>query len=117
LNDHGIAIQEPQLSESSPLFDYLIDSLQQAGTYNKNDQYPPAAMIWTDKERQWEVLIPAFRERLPLLIFGTYQPSQRMGPAYWLRCMIARKLTEDVLSEGVTPIIYLSRISRQMKLP
>jgi len=93
--------------------DALVDALRQAGIYNRNDQVPPAAVLWPDKERQWEALAPLLRERLPLLTLGSYDPDQRTGPAYWLRCMIARTLPGDTLPEDATPIIYLPGISRQ----
>jgi hypothetical protein len=43
--------------------DTLEQSLLRAGQYNKNDQCPPAAILWPDKERQWEPLLPALRTR------------------------------------------------------
>ena len=100
------------MSEPTTLLDALTAALARAGNYNKNDQCPPAAILWPDKERQWEPLLPALRERLPLLTLGAYAPTERTGPAYWLRCMIAATLPQDVLPAGVVPIIYLPGISR-----
>lgn len=94
------------------LFDILVDTLKRAGSYNRNDQAAPAAVLWPDKDRVWEAIVPRLRERLPLLTFGPYAPEQRSGPAFWLRCMIARTLLEDQLPEGVTPILYLPGVSR-----
>jgi len=109
------------MDEPITFLDALVAALQRAGQYNKNDQTPPAAILWTDKSRQWEALIPVLRERLPLLTFGPYAPDQQTGPAYWLRCMIARTLPDDALPirqaqgepDAETPIIYLPGISRQ----
>jgi len=101
------------MPEHITFLDALIDALERAGNYNKNDQVAPAAVLWPDKERQWEPLIPLLRERLPLLMLGPYAPAQRTGPAYWLRCMIARTLPEDKLPDDITPILYLPGISRQ----
>jgi hypothetical protein len=100
------------MSDSSTFLDTLVAALARAGLYNKNDQAPPAAILWPDKERQWEPLLPALRERLPLLTLGPYAPVQRTGPAYWLRCIIARMLPDDVLPADAVPIIYLPGISR-----
>lgn len=100
------------MTDSMTFLDALVATLQRAGGYNKNDQCPPAAILWPDKERQWAPLLPALRERLPLLTLGPYAPAQRTGPAYWLRCMIARTLPDDLLPAGVAPIIYLPGISR-----
>ena len=49
-----------------------------------NEQASPAAMLWPDKERQWEPLLPALRERLPLLTLGPYAPQE--PPARPLEC-------------------------------
>jgi hypothetical protein len=95
------------------LLDALVVALTRAGAYNRNDQAPPVVVLWTDKERQWEPLLPLIRSRLPLLTLGEYAPSMRTGPAYWLRCMIARILPDDQISADATPIIYLPGVSRQ----
>lgn len=100
------------MADNPILLDALERSIQRAGGYNKNDQCAPAAILWPDKERQWEPLLPALRERLPLLALGPYAPKERTGPAYWLRCMIARTLPEDVLPADIVPIIYLPGVSR-----
>src|SRR3546814_4780189 len=44
-----------------------------------------------------------------LLVFGSYDPDQRSGPAIWLKCAIAGLLPEIPL-EG-TPIVYLPGVS------
>ena len=64
------------------------------------------------QERLWEPLLPALRERLPLLTFGPYEPNQRAGPASWLRCMIALTLPDDVLPAHAVPVIYLGVVRR-----
>src|SRR5579872_1142413 len=91
----------------------LVEAIQNAGRYNKNDQVPPAVVLWTDKDRQWEALLPLLRERLPLLTFGQYKPAEWTGPANWLRCVIARTLPDYQLSLEGTPVIYLPGISKQ----
>lgn len=93
-------------------FDALVVALNRAGSYNKNDQTPPVVVLWPDKERQWEPLLPRLRARLPILTLGEYAPEQRMGPAYWLRAMIARALPDDQLPADVTPILYLPGVSK-----
>ena len=93
------------------LCEALLDALKRASTYNRNDQIAPAAVLWPDKERLWEPIIPRLRDRLPLLTFGPYLPAQRSGPAYWLRCILAGTL-DDRLPQGDTPIIYLPGVSK-----
>ncbi len=101
------------MSDQVTFLDALVEAIKRAGRYNKNDQVPPAVVLWTDKDRQWEPLLPLLRERLPLLTFGPYKPAELTGPAYWLRCVIARTLPEPLLPADVTPVIYLPGISRQ----
>lgn len=101
------------MTETLTFLDALVRALQQASSYNKDAQTAPAAVLWPDKDGQWEPLIPRLRERLPLLTLGPYAPEARTGPAYWQRCMIARTLPGDVLDAGAVPIVYLPGISRQ----
>jgi hypothetical protein len=98
---------------SQTFFAALVDAIHQASAYNRNDLEPPAAVLWTDRERQWEPLLPRLREALPLLTLGQYDAGTRTGPSYWLRCAIARALPEDVLPSDVVPILYLPGVSRQ----
>src|SRR5450755_3231061 len=101
------------MSNQETFLDALTRKIREAGNYNTADQTPPVAIIWPDKDRQWEPLLPLLRDRLPLLTLGQYNPQERTGPAYWLRCMIARTLPEDRLPETDIPIIYMPGISRQ----
>jgi hypothetical protein len=97
---------------SITFMDALVTAIQQAGIYDKNDQTPPAAVLWPDKERNWESIIPALRSRLPLLTLGDYAPQDRTGSSYWIRCMIARTLPADIFPVDAVPVIYLPGISR-----
>src|SRR5260370_634065 len=101
------------MSDQVTFLDALVEAINRAGRYNKNDQVPPAVVLWTDKDRQWEPLLPLLRERLPLLTLGPYKPEELTGPAYWLRCVIARTLSDYPLPADVTPIIYLPGVSKQ----
>lgn len=101
------------MQTSVTFLDALVVALARAGEYNKNDLVPPAAVLWPDKERQWEVLIPRLRERLPILTLGKYAPVERTGPAYWLRCAIAHTLPNLDMPVDKTPIIYLPGVSKQ----
>jgi hypothetical protein len=92
----------------------LIQSLSRAGEYNRDDQVAPAVILWPDKERQWEPVLPALRERLPhLLTLGPYAANCKTGPAIWLRCMIFRALPEANWPTKTIPILYLPGVSRQ----
>ncbi len=101
------------MNEPLTLLDAVASALMRAGDFNKNDQTPPAAILWPDKERQWEPLLPALRLRLPLLTLGGYDPAERTGPAIYLRCMIAGTLGDDAAGRRSVPILYLPGVSRQ----
>ena len=92
----------------------ILASLQAAGDYNQNDHVAPAAILWTDKDRQWEPLLPRLRQLLAqLLTLGAYDPARRTGPAIWLKCMLARALPEADWPADVVPILYLPDVGRQ----
>lgn len=96
------------------VLDAITKSVSRAGEYNRDDQVAPAVVLWPDKERQWETVLPVLRERLPhLLTLGPYAPNCKTGPAIWLRCMISRTLPEANWSEKTTPILYLPGVGRQ----
>ena len=92
----------------------LLASLQEACVFNRNDQVPPAVLLWTDAERQWEPLLPRLRRLLPhLLTLGPHDPAARTGPAIWLRCVLARTLPGlPAAPADLTPILYLPGVSR-----
>lgn len=74
----------------------------------------PAALLWTDVDGQWQNLIPKLRSPLPQLFsLGRFDRSTRTGPVIWLKCVIERVIPEDAPPDGVTPILYLPRVSRQ----
>ncbi len=90
----------------------MVAVVRAAADFNEKTQAPPAAVLWTDKECQWQAAIPLIKKYLPELIeLGDYQPEQRIGPAVWIKCAIARKVAE--LPTNLTPIIYLPGIARK----
>jgi len=100
---------------TSPIsvFDSIVGALQKAADYNRDDTVPPAAVLWPDEKREWEKLVPRLRAALPqFLMFGTYDPAHRSGPAIWLRCVLAGKIADVTLPTGSVPIIDLPGVSR-----
>lgn len=98
--------------EGTVLFE-LLRALVRAGEYNSQDQSGPAAILWTDVDRQWERLVPRLRAALPqFLTLGPYAPGERTGPAIWIRCMIERTLPEADWPADAVPILYLLGVSR-----
>jgi Schlafen, AlbA_2 len=103
------------MSDSPTLLATLVRSLTAATSYNALDQDAPAAVLWPDAGSEWSALIPAVRDRRPVLIYGTYAPGNSTGPAPWLRCMLAHTLP-DTLPEDAVPVIYLPGVStRQLR--
>ena len=101
------------VTESQTFLDALVDAIEAASAYNRQDQDAPAAVLWTDEARQWEDLLSLLKERLPLFILGNYSPDENTGPAYWLRCIIARTIPHPGLPVAEVPILYLPGYSRQ----
>ena len=73
----------------------------------------PAVVLWTDEKREWEALVPRFRQALPnFFIFGPYNAANRTGPAIWLRCVMSGKVAEISWPPTAVPILYLPGLSR-----
>lgn len=96
------------------IIEHLIKSVRDAAKYNSDVQVPPACILWPDKDRQWETVIPRLQAELPeLLVLGVYEPEKRTGPAIWLRCVIGRGVDDVSIPEPLTPIFYLPGVGRQ----
>ena len=106
----------------------VIDAIRAAAVYNPDVQVAPACILWPDRDRQWEPVIPRLQAELPeLFVLGDYDPEQRRGPAIWLRCVLAGCIMpkENVSTENIQdkqipyctainiPVFYLPGVSRQ----
>ena len=110
---------EPKLdsreaADNLTVIEALVLSLERSGRFNPNDVVHPCAVLWADRDAQWQPIVARLRRLLPqLLTFGEHEPELRSGPAIWLRSVIDRALPEVELPEGATPIVYLPGVSRQ----
>ena len=96
------------------VLDHLLQAVRDAAVFNPEVQVAPACILWPDRDRQWEAVMPALQAALPeLLILGDYVPEKHTGPAIWLRCVIAGKIEDVALPAERTPILYLPGVSRQ----
>lgn len=96
------------------LTEHLVKSLHDSAIFNSEVQVAPACILWPDKDRQWEAVIPRLQNELSeLMVLGDYAPENRTGPAVWLRCVIAGKAPDVSLPNDRTPIFYLPGVSRQ----
>lgn len=97
---------------SQTVLDAILAALATCSEHNPNTQAAPAAVLWPDPERLWAPFVPAVRAAHPdFYTLGEYAPSERTGPAIWLRCVLAGTLPELAAPEGV-PVLYLPGISR-----
>lgn len=88
--------------------------LRDSAVFNPEVQVAPACILWPDKDRQWEAVIPRLQSELgELLVLGEYAPANRIGPAIWLRCVIAGKAADVNLPDDRIPVFYLPGVSRQ----
>ena len=93
---------------------HLLKTVRAAATFNPEVQVAPVCILWPDRERQWESVLPVLQASLPeLMVLGDYAPEHRTGPAIWLRCALAGHIDATLLPEGNTPILYLPGVSRQ----
>ena len=100
------------MTDAPSVLTALQAALGKAAEYNRDDMAAPAAILWPDKERQWEPLAERLRAELPhFLTLGPYEPEKRTGPAIWIRCLLARALPVN-WPEDVPPILYLPGVSR-----
>lgn len=96
---------------SQTLLDQVQAALVSAAGFNENAEVRPAALLWPDRDRQFEHAVGALSARLPVVRLGDYSPSDQTGPAYWLRCVIAGTVDVD-LGDGV-PVVYLPGVARE----
>lgn len=96
------------------IIDQFITSIRSAANYNPDIQAAPHCILWTDQDRQWEVIIGRLHKEMPeLFILGNYEPDIRQGPAIWLRCVLANTLDDINIPDDLTPVFYLPGVSRQ----
>ena len=95
------------------VLDAIVAAVLAAAEYDKNDQTAPAAVLWTDKTREWEPILPSLRSRLPLLTLGPYDAELQKGPAVWLRCAMAGSVDGIDAAPEHSTVIYLPGIGRE----
>ncbi len=96
----------------------LVDALKNAfemAVRSPEGVAEPAAILWTDTDREWQSLIPALLSAFPqLYILGDYDSVNRTGPVIWLKCVVDRTLPKVSPATDVIPILYLPGINRQL---
>jgi hypothetical protein len=101
-------------SSKKTIYSALVSAIRSASIFNAEIQVAPACVLWPDRDRQWEAILPQLQSEIKeLLVLGDYAPDRRIGPAIWLRCVMAGKAEEISLPAGSVPIFYLPGVSRQ----
>ena len=104
------------MGESKTFLGALVDALDQKVAIAKNSEAAPVAILWPDKTRQWERVVPRVADQRPVLTLGAYDPATWTGPAIWIRCVIDGTVPGPTV-EG-TPIVYLPGYERaEVRLP
>jgi hypothetical protein len=99
---------------TTSVLDCMYAALRKACAASSPDQEPPVALLWPDRERQFETVIPRLREQLPILTLGPHKPDASSGPAIWILCALAGTIPSKMSSESEgTPIVYLPGFSRE----
>ncbi len=95
------------------IFDKVLQALKQAEQHNSNIMVKPEVILWPDPERQWTDAIAVLQAELPqLLVYGSYDPSKKQGPAIWIKCMVVKALPEANWDDEAIPIIYLPGVAK-----
>jgi hypothetical protein len=96
------------------IIENLTKAIRSSAVFNPDVQVSPSCILWPDGDRQWEPVIQRLQSELPeLFILGDLNQSKRMGPAIWLRCVIAGTAPEITLPNQMKPIFYLPGVRRQ----
>lgn len=104
---------------ATTLLESIQTSILRAARHNPSDTVAPAAVLWTDADRQWEPVAEQLRRLMPeLLTLGSCDPEARSGPAIWLRCVIEPAVRSERFPElkwpaEAVPVIYMPGVSRQ----
>jgi hypothetical protein len=95
------------------IYEKVVQALKQAENHNSQVMVKPEVILWPDPENQWNDVIGVLQQEMPqLLIYGSYDPNKKQGPAIWLKCMIARALPEVNWDATKIPIIYLPGVAK-----
>ena len=96
------------------ILDHLLKAIQNAAVFNPDVTAAPVCILWPDRDKQWEAVIPRLQNELSqLCVLGDYNPDKLTGPAIWLRCLMAKKTKDVELPGDKVPILYLPGVSRQ----
>ena len=110
---HHTQAQSPGGRATGTLADAVVAALA-ALVPAADGEAEPNAILWPDVSGQWKSLVKVLKGRTSHLYeLGDYSPSERTGPAIWLKCVVGRSIAECAPPVGVVPILYLPGVARQ----
>ena len=60
------------------IIERLLSSIRDAAVFNPEVQVAPVCILWPDRDRQWEAVIPRLQNEMPeLLVLGDYAPEKK----------------------------------------
>lgn len=92
------------------VLDRIRNRIAEALMYDGNVRVAPGALLWPDEGAQWQAVVDRLQEHLGVVSLGDYDSNSKSGPAYWIRCVVARTISLD-LPDG-PPIVYLPGVAR-----
>src|SRR5438045_1144374 len=96
---------------SDTVLDRIVACMRSAlDAYDPNVRVPPVALLWPDEDEQWSQVVERIGEHIEVVSLGDYDPAAHCGPAYWLRCVVARTVDAGVPDGPV--VLYLPGVSR-----
>ena len=98
------------MSDGGTFAEALAAALDQATAYAHDSEAPPAAILWPDRARQWEPLVPRISTTRAVLTLGDYAPASWTGPAVWIRCVVDGSVPKA--NGADIPIVYLPGYER-----
>lgn len=90
--------------------DTLVAALDTAMASNPAAEVAPVALLWPDESGQWAPAVSGLRQRRRVLTLGKHQPDLSVGPAFWVRSVVAGCV--PVEEPHGLPIVYLPGVSR-----
>ena len=100
--------------QNATVLSALTQAVRRAAAFNPDTHARPAAILWPDRDRQWERIAPLLRQVMPeFLAYGPYDTEARTGPAIWLKAMLGRTLAAATWPEATTPLVYVPGVGRE----
>ena len=98
------------MTEPVSILQHIEAALRRACSFDRNDRVAPAALIWSDKQREWLPVVTRLASSVPIITLGDYDGSHS-GPAIWIRCVVDRTL--GGCEEDEIPIVYVPGYERR----